>query len=191
MSEDPALKTAVDLIAKFEGFRPRAYLDSTGVWTIGYGSTYLADGSKVTAQTKPMSEPESRDLMSGVVVKTLASVRAMVHAPATDNQCAALTSFAYNLGTRALRTSTLLRLFNEGKTQDAADQFGAWVKAGGHTVEGLVRRRADERALFLSNAPPAASDALKQPGGVPVSGSGEAITADDLNAQVLKRLHTV
>lgn len=179
MSEDSALKTAVDLIAKFEGFRPKPYQDVAGVWTIGYGQTYLDDGGRVTASTPPVTEAQAREWMTAKVAgKYMPAVQAMVHVPITGNQVSALTSFAYNLGTAALRNSTLMRLLNEGRTQDAAIQFGAWVKAGGYTVEGLVRRRAEEKALFLSDAP------------LPVAPTAPVeMTADDLNAQVLTGLH--
>jgi lysozyme len=32
-----------------EGFRPIAYLDTVGVWTIGYGQTFWSDGSPISA----------------------------------------------------------------------------------------------------------------------------------------------
>jgi murein L,D-transpeptidase YcbB/YkuD len=43
-----------------------------------------------------------------------------------------------------------LKLLNEGKFQEAADQFPRWDKAGGQSLLGLSRRRRAERALFLS-----------------------------------------
>jgi GH24 family phage-related lysozyme (muramidase) len=62
-----------------------------------------------------------------------------------------LISFAYDVGLSPLRTSTLLRLFNAGSTAAAAEQFGAWVHADGQVTEGLVGRRAAERAVFLGD----------------------------------------
>jgi lysozyme len=50
-----------------------------------------------------------------------------------------------------LRTSTLLRLLNAGQLQAAAAQFKYWNLAGGQVENGLVKRRAAETALFLSN----------------------------------------
>ena len=66
----------------------------------------------------------------------------------TENQFGALVSFTYNLGPGNLRSSTLLRKLNAGDYAGAAGEFGKWVKAGGRTLNGLVRRRAAERALF-------------------------------------------
>ena len=150
MVDDPALAIAVPLIAKFEGFRSKVYQDVAGVWTVGYGSTYLLDGSHVTINTPPISEPDARAMLATVVARTLAAVRGMVKVPMTDGQAAALASFAYNLGPAALRASTLLKKFNAGDTQGAADQFLGWCHAGGRVIQGLVNRRIAERDLFLA-----------------------------------------
>ena len=39
--------SGIDLIKKYEGFRSQAYKCPAGIWTVGYGSTVYADGSKV------------------------------------------------------------------------------------------------------------------------------------------------
>jgi len=72
----------------------------------------------------------------------------LVKVPLTQGQFDALVSFTYNLGPGALEKSTLLDQLNRGDYDSAAEQFGRWVKAGGKTLAGLVRRRAAERALF-------------------------------------------
>lgn len=59
-------------------------------------------------------------------------------------------SFAYNIGSRALSTSTLLKKLNAGDIKGAADEFLRWNKAGGKILNGLTCRREAERALFLS-----------------------------------------
>jgi len=63
-----------------------------------------------------------------------------------------LVSFTFNLGSGALRDSTLRRRLNRGddRTSLANDEFKKWVLAGGRVLEGLVRRREAERVLFLS-----------------------------------------
>lgn len=56
-----------DLIAK-EGVHVNSYglhtpyLDSTGHWTIGFGSTMLKDGTRVTASTPPITTEEAYEL---------------------------------------------------------------------------------------------------------------------------------
>jgi lysozyme len=65
------------------------------------------------------------------------------------NQCAALVSFAYNVGVGGLRKSSVLKAHNRSDFQAAARAFNLWTKAGGQVLPGLVRRRADEAALYL------------------------------------------
>ena len=71
--------------------------------------------------------------------------------PIHENQRAALTSFAYNLGSGALKASTLLRRVNGGDWEDVPNQFLRWVYAGGRPVTGLERRRAAEVMLWLDH----------------------------------------
>lgn len=177
---DNALPIAVDFIAGFEQFRAAVYQDEAGVWTNGYGFTYQPGGGRVTANTPPITEADARARLGVLVNDVLLNVRAMVHVPMTDEQAAALTSFAYNCGTGALRGSTLLRLFESGETVNAAARFGEWVKAGGHTSAGLVRRRAAEAKLFLSNTP--ALQPCVRPNVPTASVNTTVMTADDLDA---------
>lgn len=137
------------LIKRFEGLRLQAYQDSVGVWTIGYGWTQPVAGRKVGAGMAIDAATAERLLVCGVA-QFEQGVERLVAVTATQGQFDALVSFAYNLGLRALENSTLLRRLNAGDRQGAADQFGRWVNAGGVRLDGLVARRAAERALFLS-----------------------------------------
>jgi lysozyme len=71
---------------------------------------------------------------------------------AADSQCHldALVSFAFNVGLGNLQSSTLRMKYNRGDYDGAAEEFLKWTKAGGKVLNGLVRRREAERALFLS-----------------------------------------
>ncbi|CAI0741879.1 Phage-related lysozyme (muraminidase) [Serratia marcescens] len=137
------------LIQRFEGLRLQAYQDSVGVWTIGYGWTQPVAGRKVGAGMAIDAATAERLLVCGVA-QFEQGVERLVTVTITQGQFDALVSFAYNLGLRALEKSTLLRRLNAGDRQGAADQFGRWVNAGGVRLDGLVARRAAERALFLS-----------------------------------------
>ncbi|MCA4113640.1 lysozyme [Serratia nevei] len=137
------------LIQRFEGLRLQAYQDSVGVWTIGYGWTQPVAGRKVGAGMAIDAATAERLLVCGVA-QFEQGVERLVTVTITQGQFDALVSFAYNLGLSALEKSTLLRRLNAGDRQGAADQFGRWVNAGGVRLDGLVARRAAERALFLS-----------------------------------------
>ena len=135
--------TAAHFIAKWEGCKLSAYRDVVGIPTIGYGRTTNVNMGDVCTQ-------EQADAwLAEEVEQFKRGVRGAVLVPLNDNQLAACTSLAYNIGLAAFRGSTLLRKLNDGDYQGAADQFLVWNKAGGRVVQGLVNRRAAERDLFL------------------------------------------
>ncbi|MEN4247997.1 lysozyme [Serratia marcescens] len=142
-------KCGIELIKRFEGLRLKAYQDSVGVWTIGYGWTQLVDGKKVGPGMQIDQATADRLLKCGVVSYEQ-GVNQLVKVRITQGQFDALVSFAYNLGLRSLSTSTLLKKLNTGDKAGAADEFGKWVNAGGKRLDGLVARRAAEREMFLS-----------------------------------------
>lgn len=74
----------------------------------------------------------------------------LIKVPVTQNQYDALISFVFNLGIGNLKNSTLLRLLNQKNYKGAAQQFDRWVYAGNKVLAGLVKRRAEEKELFLS-----------------------------------------
>ncbi|AWC81184.1 MULTISPECIES: lysozyme [Serratia] len=142
-------KNGIELIKRFEGLELKAYQDSVGIWTIGYGWTQTVDGKKIAPGMRIDQATADRLLKCGVV-QYEQGVNQLVKVRITQGQFDALVSFAYNLGLRSLSTSTLLRKLNDGDKQGAADEFGRWVNAGGKRLDGLVTRRAAERRMFLS-----------------------------------------
>ena len=132
-----------NLIRSFEGLELTAYQDSVGVWTIGFGHTRgVKEGQTIT-------EAEAERLLDEDLAGFEKGVESLVKVPLTDNQFAALVSFAFNLGLGNLRSSTLLKKLNAGKYGEAAEEILRWSRAGGIVLRGLVKRRAMERALFL------------------------------------------
>lgn len=131
------------LLKSFEGLRLRAYQDSVGVWTIGYGTTSGVRPGQV------ITEAQAEALLKRDLDRFEAAVEDLVTVPLNDDQFSALVSFTYNVGEGALASSTLLRLLNRRDYQGAADQFLRWNRAGGAELAGLTRRRRAERALFL------------------------------------------
>ena len=138
------------IIKKFEGFRAKPYACPAGVATIGYGSTYYADGRPVKMTDAPITEAQAQELLQATLAKYEACVNGAVKMPINQNQFDAFVSFTYNVGCSAFRNSTMLRLFNQGYTHQAAEQFNRWTRGGGKVLPGLVARRAAERALFES-----------------------------------------
>ena len=141
---------ALGLIKEFEGFRADAYLDSVGVWTIGYGTTAAAGLGIVPVPGMKISERQATDLLLRGVEKFAVEIRKGMKREPTSNQFGAMVSLAYNVGPGAFARSSVLRKFNEGDIVGAASAFGLWNKAGGKVLAGLTRRRAAEAALFLA-----------------------------------------
>ena len=138
---------AIDLIKKYEGFRPQSYQDSVGVWTIGYGTTRINNQPVKAGMT--ITEDQALQLVKQEVNKLWSQIESILKVKINDNQMNALVDFAYNLGFNALKTSTLMKYVNESQFDKAADEFGRWVFAGGKVLPGLVKRREAEKHLFL------------------------------------------
>ena len=141
----------VELIRSFEGCELVAYLDAVGKWTIGYGWTHAVDGKPIRRGMAIDQETADRLLKTGLVGYEN-DVLKMVRVKLNQGQFDALVSFAYNCGSRALSTSTLLKKLNAGDYAGAADEFPRWNKAGGSVLPGLTARRRAERELFLQGS---------------------------------------
>ena len=135
--------SGVSLIKSFEGLRLRAYQDAVGVWTIGYGTT------RGVKPGQEISEAQAESLLKTDLDRFEAAVNQSVRVPINDNQFAALVSFTYNVGSGALKSSTLLRKLNRRDIYGASREFPRWNRAGGRVLAGLTRRRKAEQALFL------------------------------------------
>lgn len=144
------LELAAALCRQFEGFRAKPYLCPAGIPTIGYGSTYYADGRKVTLQDSPISEPDARALLMYELHHTfLPGVLRQCPVLAThERRLNAVVDFAYNLGVGRLQTSTLKRKINAQDWEGAKEQLMLWTRGGGKVLSGLVKRRQAECLLM-------------------------------------------
>jgi lysozyme len=146
-------KAALDLIKEFEGFEAKAYLDELAkppVWTIGYGTTARAGVGLEPHEGMTITQDTAELYLARTVEKFAAQIAPGITAPVNENEFGAMVSLAYNIGPGAFGKSSVLRRFNAGDKQGAADAFRMWNKAGGRVWPGLVRRREAERALFLT-----------------------------------------
>ena len=155
-------KAAIALIKTFEGYRGAAARLETGRWTIGYGHVLSArQGAKV-------SEPDAEALLRYDLIGVAEAVNEWTFTPLSQNQFDALCAFAFNIGLEAFRGSDVLLRVNEGQLLAAASAMELWRKAEFEgeviLVDGLVRRRSAEKALFLTPErgwPPTPSPVLR------------------------------
>jgi len=148
-------RAGIDLIKEFEGLRLQAYLCPAGKPTIGYGHTKTVTLDDVKKKRK-ITEEVADSLLAADIISFEKSVSNLVEVELTQGQFDALVSFAFNFGAGKLQNSTLLRLVNQEKFLQAADEFPKWVNVRNpetgklEKLPGLMRRRQAEKQLFLS-----------------------------------------
>jgi lysozyme len=141
----------VALIKQFEGLRLTAYLDSVGIWTIGYGTTVYPNGKKV-AKGDTCTEAQANEFKANDLKKFVPAVSSLIQVPVTQNQFDALVSLTYNIGVGAIGGSTLIKKLNAKDYKGAAEQFLVWNKGRVNgvlqVIPGLTNRRIKEKAYF-------------------------------------------
>ena len=140
-------ETGLNLIKGYEGLRMSAHYAPSEQWTVGYGHTSSArHGMSVT-------EGDAERLLREDVRPLETVLADTVRAPLNQNEHDALVSLIFNIGEENWRKSTVLRKLNAGDKLAAAQAFEMWTKArvNGELValDGLMRRRAAEKSLFL------------------------------------------
>jgi lysozyme len=144
-------------IHSFEGCRLDAYDDLQpkvkitsaaqvkGTLTIGWGHT----GDVKVGQV--ITQDQADALFLKDIKEYVDAVNGLVKVDITQNMMDALTSFCYNCGPGALQKSKMLQLINQKDFINAAKEFAQYCHSGGQVLTGLVRRRAAEASLFLTN----------------------------------------
>jgi lysozyme len=152
---------AIEMIKHHEGVRQLPYRCPALLWTVGVGHVIDPSHIKVPLeQRKQLAIPEGWDRkltmeeVNAILQKDLESfvrgvLRLCPNAAANQGHLDALTSFSFNVGLGNLQKSTIRMKYNRGDIEGAAEGFLDWTKAGGKVLPGLVKRRNDERALFL------------------------------------------
>lgn len=152
-----SVRAGLPLVKKFEQCRLQAFKPiPTDPFTIGWGRTAgVQEGDTCTQDEADQWLLDDYDTAQEEVLKA-------IHVDLSDNQIGALTSFVYNVGPgheghkdglvhlKAGGSSHLLIYTNRQEWDQAADEFPKWSKAGGVVLMGLMRRRMEEKALFLA-----------------------------------------
>jgi lysozyme len=136
------------LLKELEGFRSESYLDTGGVWTIGYGTTRVK-GKPVEAGLT-CTEAEAAQWLSDDIAWAQTAVNKLVKVPLKQGMFDALVSFVYNVGEDQFRRSTLLRLLNLKQYIEAGKQLLLWKYDNGKVIQGLINRRIKELAMYNS-----------------------------------------
>jgi lysozyme len=151
----------IKAISHHEGVRQKPYRDSVYLWTVGVGHLMYDSQARLPVDQRAAIEllPQdnrtfSMEEVNAILRTDLArferGVTTFCPVPLTQGNFDGLVSFAFNVGLGTLQRSTLRQKVLRGDIQGAADEFLKYNKAGGKVLKGLVTRRNDERALFLS-----------------------------------------
>lgn len=151
----------IQLIKHWEGVRYRPYICSARLHTIGVGHVLYPDQGRLPLDqrdTYPLKAEDNR-VFSGAEVDGIlgadlrrfeVGVAKLFPMVLTQGQNDALVSFAFNLGLGGVQRSTLRQKVLRGEIEEAANEFLKFTRGGGKILPGLVKRRQDERLLFLS-----------------------------------------
>lgn len=145
-----AVEVAAAICRPFEGLRLKPYICPAGYPTIGYGTVYKPDGTKVTMDDPPITKETAEawllyELRHNYIAGVL---KASPHLIVYPKVLGALGDFAYNLGVPRYRASTLRRKIAAKDWEGAKVELMKWTRGGGRVLPGLVRRRKVESNLI-------------------------------------------
>jgi len=152
---------SIKVIKHHEGVRTTPYQCPALLWTIGVGHVIDPTHARVPlAERKSLPIPDgwnrkiSMEEVDDILRKDLATfergVERFCPVQLTQGQFDALVSFSFNVGLGTLQRSTLRQKVLRGDMEGAAEEFLKYTIGGGKVLKGLVNRRNDERAMFLS-----------------------------------------
>ena len=132
------------LIKQQEGLRLTTYLDVGGLSSVGYGHrTSLPVGTSITLD-------QANEWLRKDLISVEGAIEGRVNVKLTDNQFAALVSFAYNVGIGSFWTSILLAKLNQSEYDAVTSEFFKWIHVHGVISSGLLARRYAEAQLWIA-----------------------------------------
>ena len=140
-------KYSTDLIKKWEGCKLTAYKCPAGKWTIGYGNTTYEDGTPVKEGDR-ITQARAEQMLTAYLEKEV--YWPLEGIGLSDNQISAVSSLIYNVGWSSFSRSKCWRAMKEKDWGEVYNNWD-WIKANGKVMKGLIKRRAEELALFMKD----------------------------------------
>lgn len=151
----------IEMVKHHEGVRVRPYRCPALLWTVGVGHVIDARHIGVKLEERKnlpipdgwdrsLSMDEVNQILSQDMARFETGVLRLCPNGLTPGRFGALVSFAFNVGLGNLQRSSIRMKHNRGEYEEAAEAFMMWTKAAGKELSGLVKRRKDERNLYLS-----------------------------------------
>ena len=154
-------------IKQNEGVRTKPYLDHILLWTTGVGHLIappehmkmtLDERKEAKAKGKlkcpkewdrTLTMKEVDEILRSDLRRFESGVLRYCPVGLTQGRFDGLVSFAFNCGLGSLQRSSIRMRHNRGDYEGAAEGFLLYTKAAGIVNKGLVRRRNEERAMYL------------------------------------------
>ena len=128
-----------------ESFRGKAYNDSNGNCTVGYGHLiHMGACSASELAQGAISRQTGLAMLNQDMSAAVAAVNNQVNVDLTQNQFDAMADFTFNVGAGGLQKSAALQDVNSGNTDQVGGDFGHFHRGG----KGIPARRANEAAMF-------------------------------------------
>lgn len=154
---------ALTLIKHHEGVRYKPYRCPAKLWTVGVGHVMYPEQAKLPIAERDnfslsirdfrtFGKDEVDEILMADLRRFERGVERYCPVQLTQGMFDALVSFSFNVGLGTLQRSTLRQKLLRGDKAGAAEGFMKYIMAGGKVLRGLVNRRSDEKALFLSTA---------------------------------------
>lgn len=141
-------KNGIDLIKKFEGCSLKAYKCPANVFTIGYGHTGVVNGKQITPNMT--ITPLMAETLLAIDLQNFEYAINTLNLDLNQNQFDSLISFVFNVGIGAFSSSTMLKKLKAKDYISASNEFDKWIYSKGKKMAGLIKRRAEEKKLFIS-----------------------------------------
>ena len=150
------------MIKHHEGVKATPYRCPARLWTVGVGHVIDPNHARVpfadrlnlelpAEWNRTLSQDEIDEILRQDLRRFEAGVKRLCPNGLDQGKFDALVSFSFNVGLGSLQKSTLRMKHNRGDYEGAAEEFLKWAKAGGKVLKGLLKRREDEKALYLKD----------------------------------------
>ena len=149
------------MIRHHEGVRFKPYRCPARLWTVGVGHVLYPEQGRLPLDQRDSFQLKAEDsrvfsteevdaILRHDLSRFESGISKLCPVALTQGQFDALVSFGFNLGLGGVQRSTLRQKVLRGEMEEAAEEFLKFTRGGGKILPGLVKRRNDERALFLS-----------------------------------------
>lgn len=139
----------ISLIKKYESLRLQAYYCPAGKLTIGYGTTVYPDGKPIK-EGQYITKEYAEVLLLDYVQKNIYPIFKKIPYDLTLDQRRAIASLVYNIGASSFLRSKLFKAICNKDIEGIFKNWD-WIKSNNKVLKGLIKRRAEEKWIFLKD----------------------------------------